>query len=223
LKKILKYQFWHLLFLSALVLIAYQIIKIDPSFLKGELFGIYALTWLSLAIASSILHQIYVVICWRFELHFKSISKIFGDKSFTIFKIGFLLLILSRPVTILLLAFANAGTLNIGSTFSYLIAAVLLVPVVYLFYSLKKYFGIDRAVGIDHFYPQKFKNTTIVKEGIFKYSSNAMYVFGFGLFYIIAILFKSKGALLAALFHHIYIWIHYYFTELPDMKVIYKK
>jgi hypothetical protein len=31
----------------------------------------------------------------------------------------------------------------------------------------------------------------------------------------------SKAALLAAAFNHIYIWIHYYTTELPDIRYLY--
>ena len=50
-----------------------------------------------------------------------------------------------------------------------------------------------------------------------------MYKFVFLLLWIPGILFQSKAALIAALFQHIYIWIHYYFTELPDMKFIYGK
>lgn len=63
----------------------------------------------------------------------------------------------------------------------------------------------------------------MVKRGIFKYSANAMYVFGFLILWVPGILLQSKAAVLLALFNHIYIWVHYYFTELPDMKMIYKK
>jgi len=34
--------------------------------------------------------------------------------------------------------------------------------------------------------------------------------------------FLSKTALLIALFNHLYIWVHYYFTENPDIKFIYR-
>ena len=74
-------------------------------------------------------------------------------------------------------------------------------------------FGINRAFGIDHFKPEKYKNRTFVKKGIFKYTPNGMYKFVFLLLWIPGILFQSKAALIAALFQHIYIWIHYYFTE----------
>jgi len=76
-------------------------------------------------------------------------------------------------------------------------------------------------MGIDHFYPEKYKNETFVKKGIFRYTDNGMYIFGFFILWIPGILLQSKAALLAALFNHIYIWVHYYFTELPDIKEIY--
>jgi hypothetical protein len=35
------------------------------------------------------------------------------------------------------------------------------------------------------------------------------------------LLLLSQAALLAALFNHLYIWVHYYSTELPDIRHIY--
>ena len=114
-------------------------------------------------------------------------------------------------------------TINIGNDLSYLISLILLALGIYGQYSVFKYFGINRAFGIDHFQPEKYKNISFVNKGIFKYTSNGMYKIVFLLLWIPGILFQSKAALLAALFQHIYIWIHYYFTELPDMKFIYGK
>ena len=109
-----------------------------------------------------------------------------------------------------------------NATFVYFLVGIISIPVAYLFYSVKKYFGIDRAFGLDHFNPEEVKNEPFVKRGIFKYTSNGMYIYGFLILWIPGLLFQSKAALLAALFSHIYIWIHYYFTELPDIKMIYK-
>ena len=111
-------------------------------------------------------------------------------------------------------------TINIGNNLSYLICLLLLIPGVYGQYSVFKYFGINKAFGYDHFDPEKFKHTPFVSKGIFKYTPNGMYTFVFLLLWIPGVLFQSKAALLAALFQHIYIWIHYYFTELPDIKFI---
>ena len=65
------------------------------------------------------------------------------------------------------------------------------------------------------------KDKLFVKKGIYKYSSNVMYIFGFLILHIPALLFSSKTALMVAL-NHMYIRVHYYSTELPDIKIIYK-
>jgi len=114
------------------------------------------------------------------------------------------------------------GWLPVNKLFAYLIAGILFIPTVYLFYSVKKYFGMDRAFGIDHFYPAAAKKEPFVKKGIFQYTDNGMYIFGFFILWIPSLLLLSKAALLVALFNHVYIWVHYYFTELPDIKVIYE-
>ena len=89
-------------------------------------------------------------------------------------------------------------------------------------YSVLRYFGFKRAYGIDHF-DRSFSDKPFVKKGIFRFSNNAMYKFGLLILWIPGLLLFSKPALIAALFQHIYIWIHYYFTEAPDMKHIYGK
>jgi len=223
--KIFKYQFWHLLSLAILipVLIVY-INKNEVDILYGGLWHIETYIWLIAAILAPIVHQIYVLICWRSELYYQSISKLFGRKrGFMLYKIGFAILILLRVVTIVILAISNEGTLYINPILSYSLAAVLAIPAIYLFVSVFKYFGMDRAFGIDHFESEAANGMSMVSEGIFKYTSNGMYAFGFFILWIPGFLFLSKAALLAALFNHIYIWVHYYFTELPDMKFIYKK
>ena len=121
-----------------------------------------------------------------------------------------------------MLALSNRSTLSVDPVLAYLIAGILLIPSVYLFYSVQKYFGMDRAFGIDHFHPEELKNTPFVRQGIFKYSSNAMYVFGFMILWIPGLLLMSKAAILVAVFNHIYIWVHYYFTELPDIRLFIK-
>jgi len=219
--KILKHQFWHFLCLAVLLFAVYVYAQQRENFYVGKLLWLGTKYWVLIAILSAVIHQVYVVISWRAELYYKSFSNRFGTKGFKIFKIVFAILILSRPITILILAIANAQTINMSTTSSYLISGFLLIPSVYLHYSVRKYFGIDRAFGIDHFDPKTARNTPFVKKGIFKYTSNAMYVFGFFVLWIPGVLLQSEAALILALFHHLYIWVHYYFTELPDIKFIY--
>lgn len=220
--KIFKYQFWHLVLLAVLLLCITFCVHNDSSLLQGELLGIDTSIWLIAAILSPIIHQVYVLLCWRLELYYGSLSKNLGDKGFKWYKIGFAILILSRIVTITFLAISNANTLDLNRGLGYTLGALLFIPAAYLFYSVKNYFGMDRAFGIDHFQPEKFKNEPFIKKGIFKYTSNGMYIFGFFILYVPGLIFLSKAAILVAIFNHVYIWIHYYFTELPDIKTIYK-
>ena len=60
-----------------------------------------------------------------------------------------------------------------------------------------------------------------MRKGIFKWSPNAMYVFVIQGTWLFGILAASKLALIAAGFQSIYIWIHYFSAEKPDMKHIY--
>lgn len=220
--KIFKHQQWHILVLAILLLSLYFFVETDTTILNGGLFGISTLNWYIFAVLSSVIHQIYVLVCWRSELHYKSISKLFGINGFKFYKMGFAILILSRVVTIVLLAISSAMTMNINSILSYALSGVLIIPVIYLFYSVIKYFGMERAFGLDHFYPEEAKKEPLVNQGIFKYTSNGMYIYGFLILWIPGILLQSKAALSIALFSHIYIWVHYYFTELPDIRIIYK-
>lgn len=221
--KLFEQQLWHILILFFLLCGLYFYTSLAPTSLDGDLLGIKTSIWFILACLSPIVHQIYVVVCWRSEFYYKSISNRFGARGFKLYKIGFVILILSRLVTILILAISNENSIQIDIAHRYLAAIILLIPSVYLFYSVKKYFGMNRAFGLDHFYPEEVKKIPFVKEGIFKYTSNGMYTFGFLILWVPGILLASKAALSVALFSHLYIWVHYFFTELPDIKVIYKK
>ena len=219
---ILKNQLWHLLILGAMIALLYYTAKADPSFLKGSVWGVSTFLWGLAALLAAVVHQVFVLIAWRSELYYKQLTKLFGTKDFTLFKIGFAILFISRPITIIGLSISNAGTLSLKPSLSYLLSTILTLLWIYLIYSVKRYFGVDRAFGIDHFFPEKYKNVEMVKKGIFQFTSNGMYVFGFLILYVPALILQSKAALLMALFSHLYIWVHYYFTERPNMKEIYE-
>lgn len=215
----LKKQGQHLFLLVILLLGVYFLTTEDV--LSGQLWGISTETWLWIAIGTPVLHQIMVALLWRAELYHNRMSRWFGKKAFTIFKVIFTLLFVGRPVTLILLGVSNAGTLNLDSALAYILAGLLMIPFAYTMYSVFHYFGVDRAYGEDHFKPASYKDKPFVKQGMFKYTDNAMYKFGFLILWAIALLFLSKAALLAAAFNHLYIWVHYYFTELPDIQFIY--
>jgi len=222
-KKIFEYQHWHVISLLILLAVIFFFTDFRQTNLTGECLGIKTQTWFVIAILCPIIHQLYVLIFWRAELYYKKLSSVFKDYAFVIFKLDFAMLFASRLVSIIFLALASRDSLAIGDVSSNILAIGFLIPAIYLFYSVRMYFGFDRAVGIDHFYPEKFKGVPFVRRGIFKYSSNAMYVFGFFILYVPGILLKSEAALIVAGFNHLYIWVHYYFTEVPDMKYIYQR
>jgi len=126
--KILKYQQWHFLLLVLLLASMCFYVELDTVVLSGEFLGISSSSWFLFAILSPIIHQIYVLVCWRFELFYKSISKTFGSNGFKIYKIGFAFLILSRLVTIIVLAISSSNTLNFDSNFAYVLGIVLFLP-----------------------------------------------------------------------------------------------
>lgn len=209
----------HFFLLLVLLLSVYFLAKGD--ILSGQLWGIGTQTWLWIAIATPVLHQIMVVLLWRAELYHNKMTEWFGDKAFSVFKAIFTVLFVGRPVTLILLGISNANTLDLNPTLAYILAGILLIPFAYTMFSVFHHFGVNRAYGEDHFKPAVYKDKPFVKQGMFRFTDNAMYKFGFLILWAIAFVFLSKAALLAAAFNHLYIWVHYYFTELPDIEFIY--
>lgn len=190
--------------------------------MEGELWNISTQTWFSIAIITPILHQIYVLLCWRAELHYQYLSKKLGKKAFTCFKTGFIILFLSRFISLTLLAISNKNTIEVRNSMKIFILLLISATLIYTLHSVMKHFGFNKAFGLDHF-DKSISKIPFVKRGIYKYTNNAMYRFAFLAVYLPGIIFESKASLLVAIFSHFYIWIHYYFTELPDMKIIYGK
>lgn len=212
-------QLQHVALLTVLLLGVYWFYE-NAAF-SGQLWGIKTSVWFWLAVIMPIAHQFYVVLLWRAELYHQQMTKWFGEKAFKIFKIFFTALFVARPITLILLGISNANSLDISPFIAYTLAALFTIAFIYTMYSVFRYFGIDRAYGEDHFNPVEYKNKPLVRKGMFRFSSNAMYKFAFLILWAIALAFVSEAALIVAAFSHVYIWVHYYCTELPDMKYIY--
>ena len=213
-----KKQAQHYLLLVVLLLGVYFLAS--GNVLAGQLWGVPTQTWLCIAVAVPVLHQVTVALLWRAELYHQKMTERFGDKAFSVFKVIFAILFISRPVTLILLGMSNMNTLLLDPTLAYVLAIILTLPFAYTMYSVFHFFGIDRAYGIDHF-DSAYRDKPFVKQGMFKYTDNAMYKFGFLILWAIALVLLSKAALLIAAFSHLYIWVHFYFTELPDIQHIY--
>ena len=219
-QKIFQYQIWHLLSALFLILILQLYVSAKPSVLDGSLWGISTQAWFWLAVVIPVVHQAYVWLVWRLELYRQVFTERWGvRRAFRLYAIGFSILFVGRLIAIIFLAVSSRDTLGISPVIPYALAAVITPLVGYLFYSVKRYFTMERAYGIDHF--DKHYNEPFVKKGIFRYTDNGMYVFGLMILYLPGLLLLSESALWVALFNHLFIWAHYYFTERPDMVVIY--
>lgn len=214
-------QWLHLLVLMILLT---GLMGIDDSkaFREGQLWGISSLAWFWLAVAVAIFHQVFVWFCWRTQLHQSWLTRLFGDRGFGFYAVGFSILGILRVVLVVLVAISNQQTLGTNPLVLKSLALILLLPAVYLFYSVKRYFGFERAFGIDHF-DTAYRSLPFEQRGIFRYTRNGMYTYGFLLLWAIALWWGSMAALTAALFNQLYVWVHYFATESPDMKRIYGK
>lgn len=211
-------QGWHLLLL--VLLIAGVTILAQGDVLSGSLWNISSQAWLWIAVIIPVIHQVFVWLFWRLELHHGLITSWFGESGFPIYKFIFTILFVARPISILLLGISNHATLPFRPIFVYVAAVLLLVPGIYTMYSVVHFFGMNRAYGIDHF-DLSYRDKPFVKQGMFKYTDNAMYKFGFLILWSISLFTISRAAILAVVFNHQYIWVHFYFTELPDIRRIY--
>jgi hypothetical protein len=219
-KFLFKGQFQHVLLLACLVPGA--IYLASPALDSSAWLGIPERTWFSATILLAIVHQVAGWFVFRFQLVFSLFSRLFGKYDLFAWGLIFFPLLIFRLVLILGLGLADSGSLESFRMFQIIAGIVLLIPVIYTGWSIGKYFGVPRALGGDHFH-QEYRELPLVREGAFKYNSNAMYTFAFLLFWAIALLTGSLAALASALFQHAYIWVHLYCTENPDMEIIYGK
>ena len=215
LKFFFKHQIWHLGGTIVLFYIGAQLVDLESN--TNSFLGISALNWFMIAMSVPIIHQAYVWICWRSELCWQSISNSIGFKGYVII---FFILIISR-LSAIVLCFVDYGSLYKPGIFAWIISIILFIPGVYTMYSVKKYFGFLRAAGADHFDP-KYRDMPFEKRGIFKWSPNAMYVFAIGIPFSFAVATGSQSMFIVAIYTYISIWLHYFFTEKEDFKIIYE-
>jgi protein-S-isoprenylcysteine O-methyltransferase Ste14 len=187
---------------------------------RGELWGIGTPAWFWLAVVTPIAHQVFVWFCWRTQLHAKLLARLLGKGAFAIYASGFAILGAARVTSIVLLSEANRDTLPVNAIIPRIAAIVAAVPAAYLFYSVARYFGFLRATGRDHF-DESYRTRGLERRGIFRFTNNGMYIFGFLLMWLPGLWYASAAGLCVALYNHLYIWVHYFATEKPDMRHIY--
>jgi len=209
-----KNQVWHVGGTMVLFYIGMQFSDLQNN--TNTFIGISALSWFIIAMSIPLIHQVYVWICWRSELCWKSITSTIGFKGYVIL---FFILIISR-LSAIVLCFIDYGSLYKPNWFTWALAIIIFIPGIYTMYSVKKYFGFLRAAGADHFDP-KYRDIPFEKKGIFKWTPNAMYVFAMGIPFGFAVATGSQSMLVVSIYAYISIWLHYFCTEKEDFKVIY--
>ena len=211
-------QWLHLAALALLVPICWAFAA--PALGDGQWLGLSDTEWFWASVIGAIVHQVIVAFVFRAQLGWSILTRLFGKADMIVWGIIFMPLLIARPILILGVAMADAGTAGLPRWFELTAGGALMVPAVYAAYSVGRYFGLDRALGGDHF-RQRYREMPMVREGAFAWTSNAMYALVFLGLWSIALFTGSLAALAAALFQHAYIWVHYYCTELPDMDLIY--
>jgi hypothetical protein len=191
-----------------------------PGFRISHSWSITAGAVVAVSVVIGVLHQLWVLFFWRLELRSSAISRYFGPSGFVIYCVGFVLLITTRLASIVCLAPLNSGTLAIPLGFRIVLVGVIAALNVWGLYSVVRYFGIRRAFGLDHF-DASVRYKGLVTGGAYRYMRNVMYLIVVPVFLVPGLLWGSVASLILGVFHYIYVWVHYYCTELPDMAVIY--
>jgi hypothetical protein len=210
-------QFQHFLILVLLAVATWFFIQ--PAFDGGMYLGVTDRTWAMLSIGLVVAHQVLGWLVFRGQICFSAFTRIFGKADLTVWGILFFPLLIARPLVLLAAGLADPGSLGGPRSLHVVIGGIILAPAFYTFWSVVRYFGFERALGGDHF-RMKYRHMPMVREGVFKYTSNAMYTFVLLSFWAIALFCGSRVALGLAAFQHAYIWVHMYTVEKPDLEVI---
>lgn len=211
-------QFQHLLLV--LVLVPGALCLVDPH-LSGQRLGpLTDREAAHLLIALVVAHQVVVWLMWRMQLCFGTLSRLFGKADLAVWGVIFFPFLGARVLLLALVGLMNRGSLGWPRPLEVGLGIPLLLLALYTLWSVIRDFGLLRALGADHF-RAKYRELPLVREGIFRYSDNAMYTFGFAALWGLALLLGSRAALALALFQHAYIWVHMYCTEGPDLEVLY--
>jgi protein-S-isoprenylcysteine O-methyltransferase Ste14 len=208
----------HLLYLAALLPVARGLAA--PALGYGAWLGLTDTSWFALCLGVAVVHQVCIWIAWRSQLGWKVFTRVFGGGDFAVYNAVFFPLLILRPLLVTATSVANAGSLRLPTGLALSLGALLSVPALYTGWSVGRYFGFARAAGGDHF-RRRFREMPLVHQGAFAWTPNAMYTFAFLALWAIALVARSHAGLVAALFQHAYIWVHYLCTEEPDMEMLY--
>ncbi len=220
-KKILKYQAYHLI--CYVLLGAILIITAKSQFYNQRtLLGITVYHWVIVSWIAAGVFQAWILFFWRYELYYGTVSRLFGKSGFPVFRAGFFLLGAVTLLPVIPVSFLTRNSMEIYFPFKMALILGTTPFILWAIYSVLFYFSINRAFGADHFFPE-YRMKTLEVRGIFKYIPNSMYTVLLLILYHPGLFFDSSLGLVMALVHHIFVWVHYFCTEKPDMKEIYQR
>jgi len=176
--------------------------------------------WAVVSIVLACVHQLVTAAGFRLQLHRNVLTKWFGDRDMHVWAVIFMPLLVARPITLCLVGWTDTVVITGWRLPEIALGLALIGVAVWGMHSVLVYFTLPRALGGDHF-REEYAAMPMVREGVFKYTSNAMYGIVFLGLWGIALTFGSWNALVVALFQHGFIWVHMYCTEAPDMHWIY--
>ena len=192
-----------------------------PGFSDPVFLGLDSQQWALISILLAVLHQVIVAFVFRMQLYHNLMTRLFGDKDMKVWAIIFMPLLVARPVGVFITGWLDPNQFSGWRSFEIILGLLFVVLAAMTLHSVVKYFTIERALGADHFRDHVIA-MPLVREGMFKFTSNGMYGIAFLGLWGIALLCGSWNAMVVALFQHAYIWVHMYFTEAPDMRRIYQ-
>ena len=218
-KKIFKNQSYHLL---AYILLGAFLIQYSEQFYIDSIkvLGISAYNWVLFSWITAGVFQFWVMLFWRLEYHLGKISKWFGKSGFSIFRAGFIFFGIARLLSVIPISMATNNSFEMNIVIRLILIIGTTPFIIWGLFSVIKYFGINRAFGADHFF-EEYRKKPLENRGLFKYVPNSMYTIVLLLLYHPGLFFESYLGLIVASVHHIFVWVHYFCTEKPDMREIY--
>ncbi|GMH41032.1 hypothetical protein BSKO_08942 [Bryopsis sp. KO-2023] len=191
--------------------------------LLEPLIGTSGCDWFRLGLLIPILHQMMVVISWRVQLNYKSLTRAFGKQGGqVVFFTCFTAFAVARFVVTVTASIRTSGVLWKQGAAAYAAAAVVAVPFVYVLHSVFKYLGFQRLAGVDHFDPEYYRKQDVVNEGAFKHLKNPIYTLGVLGLLIPGIATGSLEGIALGLYQYLALWVLYFSIERVDMAAIYK-
>jgi hypothetical protein len=176
--------------------------------------------WFWGSVSVAIFQQVIGWIVFRAQLGWGFLTKWFGKADLLVWGLLFIPLVIARLLLLLALGIADRGSITLPVSITLPLGFLLLLPAFYTMHSVLRYFGLIRAMGGDHF-RRKYREMPLVRQGAYRWSDNAMYAYVFLVLWSMALFTRSQAALALVLFHHAYVWVHFHFTEKPDMELIY--